>query len=432
MQAYHTQNYYAGHPQYPQRPPPGPQPGTYLTGFSATYPHFVQPPPPPGSQVPPPGYQPFPGAVYPPEQYDGYPVVPDRRRDRDRTRDWERERERGDKYGLSRSKTVATPNPNAVPLKSAMKRRHDRSASVSNAPPMQQPSMSRASSRAPSESRERTTSTGRRRADSLPPKYDYLFLTFPTSNEVKVENCDFHTVEELRQRILPSWPAGVGQEGMSRHEPIWTAQFNGTPWATSSTSPDSIIARRMICSIYAVLASQGYAYTATASTSNPPAKLIFARSAPEQVPYFFTISVSTSGSKLSILDAPPLVIDNLGRELNAYFQRLIEVNRTTADGETRIQIGRGNSSASDSDKLRFSTHVLSFLGSHGFKLDGSIPMGKAGPLGFGSRKELWIFRATHTKRPPSAGRNRTGSMNSQVRDGSAHGHNSMHDHDDQY
>lgn len=70
---------------------------------------------------------------------------------------------------------------------------------------------------------------------------DHVFLTFPTSNEVRVENCDFHTVEELRQHVLPSWPAGVGQEGMNRHEPVWIAQFNGTPWATSSTSPDSIM-----------------------------------------------------------------------------------------------------------------------------------------------------------------------------------------------
>jgi hypothetical protein len=177
----------------------------------------------------------------------------------------------------------------------------------------------------------------------------------------------------------------------------------------------------------------------------------------EQFPHFFTISVSTSGSKLSILDAPPPIIDNLGHQLRAYFHRLIEVDRTTSDGETRIQIGRGSASgefhsavalhtplcrkliyfsrlqATDSDKLRFSTHVLGFLNSVGFKLDGSIPMGKAGPLGFGSRKELWIFRSMPTQRSTSAlGRPREGSMNGQYRDGSAHGHSSMHDHDDPY
>ena len=56
-------------------------------------------------------------------------------------------------------------------------------------------------------------------------------------------------------------------------------------------------------------------------------------------------------------------------------------------------------------------------------------MGKAGPLGFGSRKELWIFRSTQARRPSIGGRNREGSMSSQFRDGSAHGHGSMPDHD---
>ncbi|KAI0348084.1 hypothetical protein BDW22DRAFT_1350231 [Trametopsis cervina] len=427
MQAYPNANYYP-HPGYAhQRPPPPLQPGTYVTSYSASYPHFV--PPGPQPQQPPPGYQPFPSAGY-----DGYPVVPEPRDRRERHRD--RDRERPGKHDMHRSHSLAVPNPTAVPLKSALKRRpHDRSASAGNViPPMQQqPSMSRTSSRAPSEPRERTTSTGRRRADSLPFKYDHVFLTFPSSNEVKLENCDFHTMEELRQHLLPSWPAGVGQEGMNRYEPTWSAQFNGTPWATSSTSPDAIIARRMICSIYSVLASQGYCYTATASTSIPPAKLIFTRGAPEQIPYFFTISTSQGGSKLSILDAPPPVVDRLGHELRALFPRLIEVDRTTADGETRVHLRRG--SPTDTDKLRFSTHILGYLNSLGFKLDGSIPMGKAGPLGLGSRKELWIFRATASRRPGSAhGRNREPSINSPYngQNGSAHGHSSMHDHDPDY
>lgn len=90
----------------------------------------------------------------------------------------------------------------------------------------------------------------------------------------------------------------------------------------------------------------------------------------------------------------------------------------------------------ESDKNRFTTFVLGYLNSLGFKMDGSIPMGKAGHLGFGSRKELWVFKALQQRRPGSAlGRNRENSMNG-ARDGSAHGHSSaaghgsMHDHDD--
>lgn len=71
-------------------------------------------------------------------------------------------------------------------------------------------------------------------------------------------------------------------------------------------------------------------------------------------------------------------------------------------------------------------------------------MGKAGHLGFGSRKELWVFRAQQQQRRPGSaggwnrerdrereggagGWNREGSMNGH-RDGSAHGHSSAHGH----
>lgn len=64
-------------------------------------------------------------------------------------------------------------------------------------------------------------------------------------------------------------------------------------------------------------------------------------------------------------------------------------------------------------------------------------MGKAGPLGFGSKKEIWVFRGMQQRRPPSAMRNREGSTNGQFGNGSAHGHSgsahghgSMHDHDE--
>jgi hypothetical protein len=62
------------------------------------------------------------------------------------------------------------------------------------------------------------------------------------------------------------------------------------------------------------------------------------------------------------------------------------------------------------DKNLLAAYILGYFNSIGFKLDGTIPMGKAGPLGFGSKKELWIF------------------MGSPPRSGSASGHNSAHGH----
>lgn len=194
--------------------------------------------------------------------------------------------------------------------------------------------------------------------------------------------------------------------------------------------------------------------SASVIITKKPAKFIFSRSTPEEIPYFFTISLSQSGGKLSILDAPSHVTESLNHSLRSAFPRQIIADRATEEGVCVIELRKSSSesfdcrliqsqfvhmffrSAWESDKNRFSASVLGALSDFGFKLNGSIPMGKAGHLGFGSRKELWVFRATQQKRSESAqGWNRDGSVSGQ-RDGSAHGHgsmhghNSMHNHDD--
>ncbi|PSS37641.1 hypothetical protein PHLCEN_2v465 [Hermanssonia centrifuga] len=140
MQAYHN----GGQAYYPQ-PQYQPQPGPYITHYTAGYPQF-QPP-----VVPAQGYQQFP-STYPPEQYEPPPQThqfPSLPRPKN----------------LKRGHTLATPNPKAVPLKPALKRpQHDRSGSMGTVPAPAQ--LSRASSRATSEQRQRVNSTTRPRADS--------------------------------------------------------------------------------------------------------------------------------------------------------------------------------------------------------------------------------------------------------------------------
>ena len=53
----------------------------------------------------------------------------------------------------------------------------------------------------------------------------------------------------------------------------------------------------------------------------------------------------------------------------------------------------------------------------GFRLNGIVPMAKAGHLGFGSKKELWVFSGT-PPRPGSA----SGHNSVRGRSSSAHGH----------
>lgn len=56
----------------------------------------------------------------------------------------------------------------------------------------------------------------------------------------------------------------------------------------------------------------------------------------------------------------------------------------------------------DVDKSLFIAFVLRFLSSAGFKLDGSLPMGKRGFFSFSSPKEIWMFRGSVYKPRPES------------------------------
>ncbi|EKM61066.1 uncharacterized protein PHACADRAFT_247419 [Phanerochaete carnosa HHB-10118-sp] len=305
-----------------------------------------------------------------------------------------------------RSNTISTPNHKIMPLKSAMKKRtHERSES------MGQP-ISRQSSRAPSEPREPISPTGRPRANStqqyLP---GHLFVMFPSSNEIRMENIALpSTVDEIRQNLLPMWPHR-GSNDVPR-ESTFRAVFNGTPWASSGT--DYIIARRMIHTLWGVLAHQGYMYQSTTHTGEPPTKLIFARAQHEKLPYFFSISVSQSGSKYSFLDAPPRIAESLSEAIRALWPHKVSADRRTEGGVFIFEVKKN--AGGEVDRSLLAAYVLDYFNSIGFKLDGSIPMGKAGPLGFGSKKELWILRSAQQRDSSASGQN------------SVHGHNSAHGH----
>ena len=101
---------------------------------------------------------------------------------------------------------------------------------------------------------------------------DHVFLTFPGSNDVRIENIAFRSlIEELRDSFLPIWPHGVASEQAQDH--TWRATFNGTPWSSSgvdfilyvfSVSREPITdcelaplrSRRMICTLFAILANE--------------------------------------------------------------------------------------------------------------------------------------------------------------------------------
>ncbi|KAJ3551675.1 hypothetical protein NM688_g4564 [Phlebia brevispora] len=145
---------------------------------------------------------------------------------------------------------------------------------------------------------------------------------------------------------------------------------------------------------------QGYSYITTINTNTTPSRLVFLYTAPDPMVDFFSVLISQSGEKLSILGIEPQAAHSLGDSLRAMFPHKIASDRAREDGIYVIELRKGIGS-SEVDRTVFHAYMLRFFGAIGYKLDGSIPMGKAGPLGFGARKELWVFRGSR-QRPPSA------------------------------
>lgn len=63
-----------------------------------------------------------------------------------------------------------------------------------------------------------------------------------------------------------------------------------------------------------------------------PAKLVFVRKQHDQLPYFFSVSISQSGSKFSFLDAPARVVENLSDAVRGMWPHRISADRRTEDG----------------------------------------------------------------------------------------------------
>ncbi|OBZ79188.1 hypothetical protein A0H81_01099 [Grifola frondosa] len=367
MQAYHNgdQTYYA-QPQYGQTPP------GYFAGYAA-YPSSYM--------VPQQNVAPFPAypAQYDPQQQPQYSTPALTRRQPSRNAP------RASTPGHGQS-----GRPAPKPIKSAMKKPSDRSAAAPSGVPL---------SRARTNSdprRQRATSETRQPPSSIPPfTPEHLFLSLHSTNELRMDNVAYQsTIEEFTEDVLPMWHHGVNS--VEHHHTQLRVQFAGSPWASVGT--DALLAGRMICSIFAVLARQGYTYLTTINTGHTmrPPQLIFAASPPDYEAQIFLVTFSHSGGKLSILDAPAELTQELGIGLRQAFPRKIATDRATEDGLHVFELKKGYGGPQVPKSL-FMAFVLHFFNARGFTLSGSVPMGTKSWLHFGSRKEAWIFRSIQRK-----------------------------------
>ncbi|KAK7694687.1 hypothetical protein QCA50_001875 [Cerrena zonata] len=247
--------------------------------------------------------------------------------------------------------------------------------------------------------RQRANSSTRPQFDAHPPfTPEHLFVALDNTGELRIEGIAFQQlIDELREQVIPMWPHGVIVEDSRDHR--WRVQFAGRPW--TSSHEDGLFARRLLSQLFLVLNRQGYSYLTTVNTSGTPCRLLFSGGEiPADGPevYFFNICFSQSGDKISIVDAPPQLVQHLGRSLRSVFPNKIESDTYKEGNVYTIRMKRGLG-GSDVDKTLLAAYVLKFWKEMGYELNGSLPLGRR--LNLGAKKEVWMFRGA-MPRPPSA------------------------------
>ncbi|KZT02688.1 uncharacterized protein LAESUDRAFT_729931 [Laetiporus sulphureus 93-53] len=276
----------------------------------------------------------------------------------------------------------ATP---AQPRRSTKKQQHDRNPSSGGVVALAR--------QFTSESKQRVNGLTRARSNSLARfRPDHLFVSFDSGNEIRMDDIAYQpTLDELREVLLPMWPPGISYEDSRGNK--WRVRFLGKPWRSAGS--DAILAQRIICSMYAVLARQGYSYLTTVRTnSRKPPRLLFVESSTDYDVRIFSTMFNASQMRLSLLDAPTDVASQLAQSLRAVFPRRISSYSADEDGVHIIEIKKERFGSRRADIDLFTACMLQSFSSIGFKLDGSVPFGLRTALGLGPRREAWIFRGT--------------------------------------
>ncbi|KAG2023511.1 hypothetical protein CC2G_001157 [Coprinopsis cinerea AmutBmut pab1-1] len=374
------------HQQYPHQPgpmqmQPGIQPGPH------GYPPFY--PPHPSQQIPP-GQGPMPVPSYDAEAYTNPQSIP------------------SSSNHLRKSKRASAPAASASqpqPLKSAMKQ-----PKVTATPVVSSMEFPQAAYSGYPLTRPRTNSVGhhngdaRRRANSNAPSYHdhsgidppfqavHMFISFHGQNEIRLENVTELAMKELREKIWCLWPDGADAQMLSPDECV--VRFRNQPWDISG--PNYLTAIRMLQELFTLCCRRGYVFQTAINTGHQQVpRLIFQVENPDLSSQFFLAYFSSSGRRLTIINAPSNVELGLNAQLKAALPRKIDTQPVMHPGSTDniryYEIKRGvNPSVAPSV---FLAHILKILTTLGFELNFSIALQKRQSLGLRSTtQEVLVFK----------------------------------------
>jgi len=223
---------------------------------------------------------------------------------------------------------------------------------------------------------------------------DHVFMSINPPNGLELSNLAFKsTVDELREQIFPMWPSGVAHQERNGYD--WRVKFVGSPW--DSKGPESIIAQRVICRIFWVLAAQGYVYLTSINTGRAfkSPRLVFIRAPADARAHFFAMSLNKAGNRVTFVDPPAAVVNSLGLSLRTAFPHRI-ANEHTPEGGMFTIILKSGIDAMGADKNLFLAHILKYINDMAFKLDASVPLARRGLFGMSGRKEIWVFKGSES------------------------------------
>ncbi|EED83957.1 predicted protein [Postia placenta Mad-698-R] len=176
------------------------------------------------------------------------------------------------------------------------------------------------------------------------------------------------TLDDLRESILPMWPQGVAAEESKRD--YWRVRFGGSPW--TCVGADAIL-----CGVCIICFSMTLTDMRIQSTET---RVSLVR------------GLGTTGI-LVPNHGPNGMRKQLAQTLRPLFPRKVQSFGANEDGVHIIEVKRDGLRSREMSKNIFHACMLREFNHLGYKLDGSVQLGKKGPLGFGSRREAWIFRS---------------------------------------
>jgi len=93
-----------------------------------------------------------------------------------------------------------------------------------------------------------------------------------------------------------------------------------------------------------------------------------------------------------LIDPPHQIGEMIGAQLRTAWPHKIASDKAVDNGIYTVALKSTNFGSYTLDKHLFMSFALQAIRALGYKLLASVPLARRGPLGMGSKREVWIFK----------------------------------------